>query len=149
MINKILTILVIVILLYTFRWNFYDFYGMQFNQEREKIGILKIPDEWITETYGTKTKLWRDENILDVKKGRLGKEILVDNGNIFAERDRIINKETGNDESIEVTYQFNEEPKFIYKYFDHNEKNPSGGKELTKNEFDEIVNGWGIHLNLK
>ena len=37
--------------------NYYDYYGKNYNNEREKIGVLKIPKTWRTKERGTKTKL--------------------------------------------------------------------------------------------
>jgi len=117
-----IVILIFGLLIY-FNWgNFYDAYGKRFNGERTKIGILEIPSNWITKNRGTKTKLWRPKNMKEVKIGRFGKEVLIDNGKIYMERDRIVNKELGKDEAIEVTYQFEEEPRFIYKYFEFRKK---------------------------
>lgn len=127
----------------------HDAYGKDYNEQRKELGILEIPEDWFTKGKGTTTKLWMPRNIDEISKGRLGKEVLVDKktDEIYLERDRIINKTAGVDKFVEVSYQFNSEPKFIYKYFEYENNEPRSNESvLSKEEFDEIAREWGLSL---
>ena len=127
--------------------NYYDAYGKRFNEQRERFGILKIPEDWVATEKGTTTKLWKPKNVKEIKKGRLGKEVLInDSGKIFLERDRIVNKTQDKDEAIEVSCQFNEESTFIYKHFEFKDNSLVKEKILTKSEFEKIAFEWGVEL---
>ena len=139
-------LLAIAILVFVNWKDYYDKYGISYNDEREKIGVLKIPETWVANERGTKTKLWSPENFNEITKGRYGKEVILKDGKIYLERDRIINKETGKEEVLEVTYQYEEEQKFVYNYSEIIDNAHTSKKELSENEFQEIVKSWQLEL---
>lgn len=147
-IQWIVLFLILGCLIYVYRLDFYDRYGKRFNQERAQLGVLEIPEDWISTHNGTQTKLWKSKEINEVKKGRLGKEVLVNKDKeIYLERDRIINRANGVYKGLEVSYEYDKEPGFSYRYFEIEGNTQVNKRQLTQLEFEEIIKDWDIHLN--
>ena len=145
--NWVIILAVIATLIFFNLKNYYDYYGKNYNSERENFGVLKIPETWRTKYRGTTTKLWGPENFKEITKGRIGKEVILKNGKIYLERDRIINKSNGKYIGLEVSYEFDTEPNFSYKYFEVKGNTQLNSRKLSKEEFDKIIKDWEIKMN--
>ncbi len=127
-------------------YNFFgtDPYGMDYNEERIKKNIPIIPEGWIENTSGKKTKLWYPKTNTKITKGRIGKEVILDrDGNLKMDRDAIRNVINGQTEYLKLEYHYQEA---IFKY---THEQVQGGEIIKQTEIDRVafdrkLEEWGV-----
>ena len=151
--NKILNTIALILILGLVIFNskiqdlWYDIfpvgeqYGVKWNQERQKRGIMVIPNNWGNKDSDNYTKTW----IPDTNVGLRNRKIVV----IDSERNEIVSEVdyiSKGDQNIEIIYSYEKEntkesPWTIY----YQQTGDSIANELImKDQLDSMMIKWGI-----
>jgi hypothetical protein len=121
-----------------------DQYGIQYNKERKRRGILPLPGSWTTEDNDKETKVWFPAEGDTGAVRRTMKVIGVSYDRIRFEND-FIQKSLPNKEELTISYRYDTTHPWTYTV----------SSELTKHrpyvitgaQMDSILKDWNFHIN--
>jgi len=144
----LLIIIVSVVFLFTkdrlYYWLFPpgEKYGVDFNTERERLGIAVLPYTWITNDKLSETKIWYPSNRPDSGSFRSSKVVVVKSGHIVYDGDTFLRIVGDKYEKLTIGYKYKSTNSWEYKYY--NPLNGAKESEITKYKADSILHNWGL-----
>jgi len=144
----VIVLFVIALFVPTSIYEVWDKYGKRYNETRQELGVLEIPEDWEQHERGTKSKLWTAPNLKKIKKGRKGKLVIVDdNCKLSSEEDKIVYKDENEDieKDITITYNYSTND-FEYIYGELKDNTYIKQERIGKVEFEQFLGIWGIQL---
>ena len=107
-------------------------YGQAFNETRNSIGVLELPDDWTTSDNAYEFKTWRPEGASNI---RTMKTVRIENDTIVAEIDYLKNDIY----TMQIKYSYLiDTPWEIKIQYEDNDLS------LSKSQADSVLAVWGV-----
>ncbi|SFD14020.1 hypothetical protein SAMN05518672_101676 [Chitinophaga sp. CF118] len=121
-----------------------DQYGVKFNKERIRRGILPLPGNWTTANDEKETKVWfpPKSDINSIHRGM--KVVGVAYDRIKYENDFIL-KPLPNKEELALNYRYDTTPSWTYTFSSSlTNQRPN---VITREQVDSILKAWDFHID--
>jgi hypothetical protein len=115
-----------------------DSFGIKFNKERKRLGLLPLPADWTTENGEKETKIWFPPKVDTSAVHREMKVVGVEDDRIKYENDFIL-KPLPDKEELTISYNFADKA-WVYALssrLTHEQSYP-----ITRQQVDSILNAW-------
>jgi hypothetical protein len=126
-----------------------DAYGIDFNEDRDKLGLPIIESDWVMHDCDTNFVYWsnRQNKVLSVEPTHLWKRVYLRNGELLKEED-VFHFESNINKAYRLVSQVYTEKKdsasFRLIIYHKNTFPPTFGREVTFFEADSILIAWNL-----
>jgi hypothetical protein len=117
-----------------------DSFGVKFNKERKRLGLLPLPDNWTTEHGEKETKVWFPPAMDTGVVYREMKVVGVGNDRIQYENDFIL-KPKPDKEELTISYRFSDT---TWSYALSSRLTQEKPYSITRRQADSILNAWNF-----